>query len=86
MANRTLGLARQVLGNGGTTVVASPWPIDSRIPSYWLPTFLEAWDAGVPVIDATFDANARVRDFFSSELRDCIAMSVYGDPLRTKAR
>lgn len=84
MANRTLGLARQVLGNGGTTVIASPWPIDSRIPSYWLPTFLKAWDAGVPVIDATFDANARVRDFFSSELRDCIAMSVYGDPLRTK--
>jgi hypothetical protein len=86
MANRTLGLARQVLANGGTTVIASPWPIDSRIPSYWLPTFLEAWDAGVPVIDATFEANARVRDFFSSELRDCIAMSVYGDPLRTKER
>jgi hypothetical protein len=86
MANRTLGLARQVLGNGGTTVVSSPWPIDSRIPSYWLPTFLEAWDSGVPVIDATFDANARVRDFFSSELRNCIAMSVYGDPLRTKER
>lgn len=42
MANRTLGLARQVLGNGGTTVVASPWPIDSRIPSYWIPAFLEA--------------------------------------------
>jgi hypothetical protein len=61
-------------------------PIDSRIPSYWIPAFLEAWDAGVPVIDATFQANARVRDYFSSELRDCIAMGVYGDPLRAKAR
>ncbi|OPY99223.1 hypothetical protein A5906_26195 [Bradyrhizobium sacchari] len=84
MANTTLGLARQALGNGCTTVIASPWPIDSRIPSYWLPTFLKAWDAGVPVIDAAFDANARVRDAFSSELRDCMAMSVYGDPLRTR--
>ena len=86
MAITTLGLARRVLGSGCTTVIASPWPIDSRIPSYWLPTFLEAWDAGVPVIDAAFQANARVRDSFSSEFRDCLAMSVYGDPLRTKAR
>jgi CHAT domain len=86
MAIRTVGLARQVLGNGCTTVVASPWPIDSRIPSYWLPTFLEAWDAGRPVIDAAFEANTRVRDNFSSEFRDCLAMSVYGDPLRTKVR
>ena len=29
MAITTLGLARQVLGNGCTTVIASPWPIDS---------------------------------------------------------
>ena len=86
MAITTLGLARQVLGNGCTTVIASPWPIDSRIPSYWLPTFLEAWDAGVPVIDAAFEANVRVRDSFSSEFRDCLAMSVYGHPLRTKAK
>lgn len=86
MAITTLGLARQALGNGCTTVIASPWPIDSRIPSYWLPTFLEAWDAGVQVIDAAFEANVRMRDSFSSEFRDCLAMSVYGDPLRTKAK
>jgi hypothetical protein len=71
---------------GCTTVIASPWPIDSRIPSHWLPAFLEAWDAGVPVIDALFEANARVRDHFSAEFRDCLAMSIYGDPLRTKVR
>jgi hypothetical protein len=86
MAITTLGLPRQILGNGCMTVIASPWPIDSRIPSYWLPAFLEAWNAGLPVIDATFEANARVRDAFSTELRDCLAMSVYGDPLRTKER
>jgi len=86
MAITTLGLARQILGNGCTTVIASPWPIDSRIPSYWLPAFLKAWDAGIPVVDATFEANARVRDSFSSEFRDVLAMSVHGDPLRTKGR
>jgi hypothetical protein len=85
MAITTLGLPRQILGNGCTTVIASPWPIDSRIPSYWLPIFLKGWDAGVPVIDAVFEANTHVKEAFSSELRDYLAMSVYGDPLRTKA-
>lgn len=44
MANTTLGLARQALGNGCTTVIASPWLIDSRAPSYWLPTLLKDWN------------------------------------------
>lgn len=86
MAVTTLGLPQQLLANGCGTVIAAPWPIDSRIVSYWLPTFLERWDAGVPVIDAAFEANVRVRDAFNADLRDCLAMSVYGDPLRTKGR
>lgn len=85
MANTTIGLARQILENGCTAVIASPWPVDSRMPSYWLPAFLKSWNAGLPIIDATFEANLHVRDFFSSELRDCLAMNVYGDPLRAKA-
>lgn len=84
MANTTLGLARQLLGNGCMAVVASPWPLDSRVPSYWIPTFLERWHAGSSVIDAVFDANANVRDKFSGEPRDCLAMHLYGDPLRHK--
>jgi hypothetical protein len=85
MANTTLGLARQLLGNGCAAVVASPWPLDSRVPSYWIPTFLERWHDGSAVIDAVFDANASVRDGFSREPRDCLAMHLYGDPLRRKS-
>ena len=84
MANTTLGLARQLLGNGCTAVVASPWPLDSRVPSHWIPTFLERWHAGSSVIDAVFDANANVQGKFSGEPRDCLAMHLYGDPLRRK--
>jgi hypothetical protein len=84
LANTTIGLARQILGNGCAAVIASPWPLDSRLPSYWLPAFLKAWDTGLPIIDAAFEANVHVRDRFSSEFRDCLAMTVYGDPLRTK--
>jgi hypothetical protein len=84
MANTTLGLVRQLLGNGCTAVVASPWPLDSRVPSYWIPTFLERWHAGFSLIDAVFDANSNVRVKFSGEPRDCLAMHLYGDPLRRK--
>lgn len=84
MANTTLGLARQLLGKGCKAVVASPWPLDSRVPSYWVPTFLKRWHAGSSMIDAVFDANANVRDKFSGEPRDCLAMHLYGDPLRRK--
>ncbi|MAY26044.1 MAG: hypothetical protein CMK02_07090 [Polycyclovorans sp.] len=84
MANTTLGLVRQLLSNGCTSVVASPWPLDSRVPSYWIPIFLELWHSGSSVIDAVFDANANVRGKFSGEPRDCLAMHLYGDPLRRK--
>jgi hypothetical protein len=83
MANTTIGLTKQLLGNGCTAVIASPWPLDARVPSHWLPTFLRAWDAGLPVIDANFEANRSVQKHFP-ELRDCLAMNVYGDPLRSK--
>ena len=49
-----------------------------------MPAFLERWNAGVTVIDATFEANAWVRDSFSTEPRDYLAMHVYGDALRKK--
>lgn len=84
MANTTLGLARQLLGMGCAAVVASPWPLDARVPSHWLPTFMEGWNSGVAVIDAAFEANAQVRNGFSTEPRDCLAMHVYGDGLRTR--
>jgi hypothetical protein len=85
MSNTTVGLVKYALDAGCKCVVASPWPLDSRVPSYWLPAFLSAWEKGQPVVDAVFEANQAVKSRFSAEQRDYLAMSVYGDGLRTRA-
>jgi hypothetical protein len=36
MSNTTVGLVKYALEAGCKCVVASPWPLDSRVPSYWL--------------------------------------------------
>jgi hypothetical protein len=85
MSNTTVGLVKYALEAGCKCVVASPWPLDSRVPSYWLPAFLSAWESGNAVVDATFEANQAVKTRFSAEQRDYLAMTVYGDGLRTRA-
>lgn len=59
-ASTTVGLAKELLDRGCSTVIGSPWPLHSSNPAYWLPAFLDAWDAGRPVIDANFEANKAV--------------------------
>ncbi len=78
----TYGLARELLGQGCSAVVASPWPLDSRVPYHWFPTFMEAWSSGKSVAAATFLANQHVANYFSSNLANCLAMTVFGDGLR----
>jgi CHAT domain-containing protein len=85
MSNTTVGLVKYALEAGCKCVVASPWPLDSRVPSYWLPAFLSAWEKGQAVVDAAFEANQAVKSRFSAEQRDYLAMSVYGDGVRTRA-
>jgi hypothetical protein len=81
MANTTVGLAKQLLDEGCSTVIASPWPLDASVPAYWLPTFLKAWSSGVPVIDANFEANQAVVGPVGDFPANCLAMSVFGNPL-----
>lgn len=84
-ASTTVGLPRVILDRQCSAVVASPWPLDARVPSHWLPAFLEAWDAGVPLIDANFQANRAVERAMGDAPERCLAMNVYGDPLATAA-
>jgi hypothetical protein len=84
MANTTIGLVKYALEAGCRTVVASPWPLDSRVPSYWLPAFLDAWHKGSTVVDAAYEANQAIKSRFVSEQRDYLAMNVYGDGLRVR--
>jgi tetratricopeptide (TPR) repeat protein len=83
-ASAVLGMAKRLLAQGCRAVVAPPWPLETNVPPYWLPTFLTEWDRGVPVVDATFAANRAVWESFGFSPAKCLAMTVYGDPLITK--
>lgn len=80
-AHTTVGLAKQLLDQGCSTVIGSPWPLAWNVPVFWLPEFLDAWRLGTPIIDANFLANAAVRRNLRDTTDVGLAMSVYGDPL-----
>jgi hypothetical protein len=82
VAETTVGLVRQLFDQGCATVIASPWPLDSRVPSHWLPTFLERWGSGDTAIVAAFAANQNVTTQMGDSPLDSLAMNVFGDPLR----
>lgn len=81
-ANMTIGLTRQLLDRGCSTVVASPWPLASSITPRWFPAFLERWDAGDQVIDAVFKANQDVGKATGYDPARFLALHVFGDPFR----
>lgn len=85
VAEMTVGLVRQLLDQGCATVIASPWPLDTRVPSHWLPVFLQRWTAGDSAIEATFIANQNVMKHMGDSPLDSLAMNVFGDPLRKKS-
>jgi len=79
-ANTTLGLAKQILDRGCAAVIASPWPLDSRVPAYWLPEFMKRWSRGERLIEANFAANQVVDEAFSYDPARGLAMTILGDP------
>jgi CHAT domain len=83
-ANTTVGLAKDLLNRGCTTVIASPWPLDARVPSHWLPQFLALWERGCFVVGANFEANNAVEKAMGDSPARCLAMTIFGDPLLTK--
>jgi hypothetical protein len=86
MGETTVGLVKEILHEGRSTVIASPWPLEVGVPAHWLPVFLQEWMAGKTAVEATFLANKNVeRRLGDSPLR-CLAMNVFGDPLRLKDR
>lgn len=79
-AHTILGLTKQILDRGSQAVVASPWPLDARVPSHWLPIFLEHWSKGESLIEANFAANKAVDRYFACDPARGLAMTVFGDP------
>jgi hypothetical protein len=79
-ARATVGLTRLLLDRQVRAVVASPWPLDTRVPPRWLPTFLNWLDHGEPISDAVFAANLDVSNHFGGNPPHALAMHLYGDP------
>lgn len=79
-ANTSVGLAKQILDRGCAAVIASPWPLDSRVPSHWLPAFLQHWKNGARIIEACFEANKLVDDRFAQDPSYGLAMTLFGNP------
>ena len=82
--NRTVGLPRQLLDKGARAVIASPWPLDVKVTYTWLEPFMNAWNAGATVLQATKVANEVVAKRLGDNPQYSLAMSVYGDVLMTK--
>lgn len=77
----TVGLVRELLRRGCSTVVACPWPLNVSVPPKWLPAFMEEWSSGKNVTDAVFLANQSISSWFSLSPAECLAMNVFGNPL-----
>lgn len=84
LAETTVGLIKQLFNQGCSTIVASPWPLNVKVPPVWLPVFLDRWSKGDSVAHATFAANDEVMKVLGGNPVDYLAMNVFGDPLRTK--
>lgn len=80
----TVGLIKELLNQGCLTVIASPWPLNVSVPPHWLPVFLREWTAGKTAMEATFLANKEVEQRLGDSPFYCLAMNVFGDPLRRK--
>ncbi|APC14914.1 hypothetical protein BLL42_03970 [Pseudomonas frederiksbergensis] len=82
--NSTTSLPKQLLNNGCRAVIASPWPLNVMVTYNWLEPFLQEWEAGATVLDATKRANDEVAHRLGEVPQYSLAMRVYGDVLLTK--
>lgn len=79
-----VGIAHRLLDKGLDAVVAPSWPIPFLMVRPWLRGFLNAWNAGAPVIDAYGAGNSAVVAATSADLPRSLAMSLYGNPFVTR--
>jgi hypothetical protein len=79
-SSSVVGLAKLVLNAGCRAVLASPWPLDARVPPHWLPAFLLASSRGTACSEANFQANKAVAKGLGDLPNRCLAMHLFGDP------
>lgn len=77
--NNVSSLVKNYIQKGYQAVVAPFWALHTDIPPIWLPTFLNALDAGNKVDDAVFKANREVYNKYPTPAA-WAAMHLYGNP------
>lgn len=82
-AKTTISFAKELIKNGCSAVIASPWPLDVTFTSHWLSNFLENWiAAGDTVNQAVSKANILIAQRYSYDPLKYLALTIYGNPLR----
>lgn len=84
-ATTALGLAKRIVDRGCSTVIASPWPLDSQVAPNWLEAFLRHWEAGETAMEANYCSNRLIDARFAQDNARGLAMTVYGNPFLTNA-
>lgn len=82
--NTTVGLPKLLLDKGCRAVIASPWPLDVKVTYNWLQPFLQRWQAGSTVLQATKSANEEVAHRLGDRPQYSLGMTAYGDVLLTR--
>lgn len=77
------GLPHELIHRGCRAVVGSPWPLDVFVARKWTIHFVQAWDEGMPVAEATYFANDEVR-IWAPDKSSSLAMHVIGNPLERR--
>lgn len=83
LGNTNLGIVKQLLNHGVSSVIAPPWPVDGDVIYDWLPEFLQHWQAGATVTNANHAANVLVAKKHPLNPGRYLAMNLYGNPLTT---
>jgi len=82
-ANTTIGLAKELIKNGCSAVIASPWPLDVMCTSHWLSKFLNSWINERKTLNKSVcEANLHVAERYSYDPLKYLALTIYGNPLR----
>jgi CHAT domain-containing protein len=76
----TSGVARRLLHQGCSAVIASPWPLDARVTYHRLPAFLSAWRDDCRLDAAVLAANRAVEQAIGPAFENTLAMTLFGDP------
>lgn len=77
--NNVTSLVKRFITQGYEAVIAPFWALDVTIPKFWLPVFLNSFDAGKTISEAIFIANRKVYEQYPTPAA-WACLHLYGNP------